>query len=131
MHKVTGVGGVFRDPKSFDKLIRLDIVSKRGKDNAFFFNGVAFKNRFSEKAWEYIGKVKKGSQVWFEGYLETSEYDNKDGAKVKSQDLILTDISFVGSAPGSQGAAPAGEAPAKPEGAPKAAPSKSKDEIPF
>ena len=95
MHKVIGVGGVFRDPKVFDKVIKLDIVSSRGKDNAFFFNGTLFASRFNEKAWEYMKKIGKGSQIWFEGYLENSEYE-KDGVKKKGIDLILTDVSFVG-----------------------------------
>ena len=58
-----------------------------------FFNLVAF-----DKTAEFCGRyLTKGSRILVEGRLQTSSYENKDGVKVNSVDVIADNIEFAGS----------------------------------
>ena len=52
--------------------------------------------RTSEVCLQHLGK---GSQVYVEGHLKTSSYDNKDGVKMYSTDVIGDSVQFLGGRP--------------------------------
>lgn len=54
------------------------------------------------KAWAKLAEIvaqylAKGSQVYVEGRLETSEYTDKQGVKKYSTEVIASDVQFLGS----------------------------------
>lgn len=58
-----------------------------------FFNLTAF-----NKTAEFCGRyMTKGTRVLVEGTLQTSTYENKDGVKVNSVDILVDNIEFAGS----------------------------------
>lgn len=57
-----------------------------------FFNLTAF-----DKTAEFCGRyMTKGTRVLVEGRLQTSSYENKDGVKVNSVDIMIDNIEFAG-----------------------------------
>ena len=57
-----------------------------------FFNLVAF-----NKTAEFLSKYfVKGSKILVEGYLRTSNYEDKDGNKKTSTEIIIEQIEFAG-----------------------------------
>ena len=57
-----------------------------------FFNLTAF-----NKTAEFCGRyMTKGTRVVVEGTLQTSTYENKDGVKVNSVDILVDNIEFAG-----------------------------------
>ena len=63
--------------------------------------------RLAELAGEYL---KKGSQVYIEGRIQTSKYQDKDGNDRWSTEIVARDMTFLGGRAGagdSQGAPPA------------------------
>lgn len=70
-------------------------------------------SRLAEICNEYL---KKGSQVYFEGSLQTREWEDKEGNKRYSTEVKAREMMLLGGAGGGDGApAPAKKAPAKPE----------------
>ena len=60
-----------------------------------FFNLTAF-----NKTAEFCGRyLRKGSRVLVEGTIQNSNYENKDGAKVYSVDILVDNIEFAGGKP--------------------------------
>ena len=62
--------------------------------------------RLAELAGEYL---KKGSQVYIEGRIQTSKYQDKDGNDRWSTEIVARDMTFLGGRTGagdSQGASP-------------------------
>ena len=58
-----------------------------------FFNLTAF-----NKTAEFCGRyMTKGTRVLVEGTLQTSTYENKEGVKVNSFDILVDNIEFAGS----------------------------------
>ena len=97
---------------------------------------VAFFGKLAEIAGEYL---KKGSQVYVEGRLQTREWE-KDGVKRYTTEIIADRMQMLGSRQGmgggDRGEREGGERPSAPAGA-KPAPSKGgkfddfEDDIPF
>ena len=57
-----------------------------------FFNMTAF-----GKTAEFCGRyMTKGTRVLVEGTLQTSTYENKDGVKVNSVEILVDNIEFAG-----------------------------------
>ena len=61
--------------------------------------------RLAELAGEYL---KKGSQVYIEGRLQTTKYQDKEGVDRWSTDIVARDMTFLGGRSGgdSQGGSP-------------------------
>ena len=101
MNKVFLSGNLTRDPEvrytqSGKAYARMGIAVKRqfskDKDAVDFINLVAW-----DKTAEFCGKYfMKGSRALVEGRLQTSSYENKDGVKVNSVDVIVDNIEFAG-----------------------------------
>ncbi|MBQ3451176.1 MAG: single-stranded DNA-binding protein [Selenomonadaceae bacterium] len=102
MNKVFLSGNLTRDPEirytqTGKAYARMGIAVRRqfskDKDAVDFFNLVAW-----DKTAEFCGKYfTKGSRVLLEGRLQTSSYENKDGVKVNSTDIIIDNIVFADS----------------------------------
>lgn len=64
----------------------------KDKESTEFFNLVAW-----DKTAEFCGRyMTKGTRVLVEGRLQTSSYENKDGVKVNSVDIMIDNIEFAG-----------------------------------
>jgi single-strand DNA-binding protein len=95
---------------------------------------VVFFGRLAEIAGEYL---KKGSQIYVEGRLQTREWE-KDGVKRYSTEIIASDMQMLGGRGGSGGTGSYEEDPSQSrQGGGQQAPAKSSmpedfdDEIPF
>lgn len=88
-------------------------VNRRGKDaGADFINCVAF-GKNGEFAEKYL---KKGQEILIQGRIQTGSYDNKDGQKVYTTDIVVENHEFCGT---------------KQEERPSAPPEAIPDEIPM
>jgi len=104
MNKVFLSGNLTRDVevrysqtgKAFAKMgIAVRRPYSKDKEAVDFFNLTAF-----NKTAEFCGRyLRKGSRVLVEGTLQTSNYENKDGAKVYSVDILVDNIEFAGGKP--------------------------------
>ena len=86
-------------------------------------------------AWDKLGEIcgkylSKGRQVYVEGKLQTRSYDDKDGVKRYTTEIIAQDVQFLGGRDASDSGRPAGGGPDRePTGRP-AGPADD-DDIPF
>lgn len=75
---------------------------KEGEQTADFINYVAF-----GKTAEFLEKYgKKGTKFIVEGRIQTGSYDNKDGQKVYTTDVVIETVEFAESKSNGQAAAP-------------------------
>lgn len=63
-----------------------------GEPDADFFNCVAFGKR-AETLAQY---VHKGNQLAIEGHVQMGQYTNKDGVNVKTFDVMVDGLDFIG-----------------------------------
>ena len=67
-------------------------IDRKGKDSgADFISCVAF-GKTGELAEKYL---KKGSRALIEGKIQTGSYDDKDGKKVYTTDVVVNEITFL------------------------------------
>ena len=101
MNKVILMGNLTRDPEvrytpSGKAYARMGIAINRrykDKEQTDFFNLVAW-----DKTAEFCGKYfQKGSRALIEGRLQTSSYENKEGVKVNSVEIVVDNIEFADS----------------------------------
>lgn len=101
MNKVFLSGNLTKDPEvkystSGKAYAKMGIAVNRpySKEKTVdFFNMTAF-----DKTAEFCGRyMTKGTRVLVEGRLQTSTYENKDGVKVNSFDIMIDNIEFAGS----------------------------------
>lgn len=70
-------------------------IKKDGEQTADFISCVAF-----GKTAEFIERFfNKGRRIGLVGHIQTGSYDNKDGQKVYTTDVIVDECEFVDSAP--------------------------------
>lgn len=86
-HEVTSVGQ--QSTTLVKNTIAVDHPFK--KDSTSFLRVVMW-GKTGELANQYTGK---GSQVGIEGHLETGSYDDKDGKKVFTVDVVVSRIKFL------------------------------------
>lgn len=100
MNKVFLSGNLTRDPEvrysqSGKAFVKMGIAINRrykDKESVDFFNLTAW-----EKTAEFCGRyLRKGSRVLVEGRLQTGSYENKDGVKVNTVDIMVENIEFAG-----------------------------------
>ena len=73
--------------------------------------------RLAEIAGEYL---KKGSQVYIEGRLQTRKWTDKDGAEKYTTEIIADRLQMLGSRQGANGEGSSADGAAKPASAAKA-----------
>jgi len=85
-------------------------------------------------AWRRLGEIcgeylSKGKQVYVEGRIQTRSWDDRDGNKKYTTEIIANDIQFLGSRDVSDGSRPSGGGGGGFQGAPDPGP--EDDDIPF
>jgi single-strand DNA-binding protein len=149
LNKVSLIGNLGQDPEvrtspNGTKIVRISLATTRRwtdrqtqerKDHTEWHR-VVFFNRTAEVVEQYL---RKGSQVYIEGRIQTQKYQAKDGQDRYSTDIIAEQMQMLGSRSGgssnfsdnAQASAPAA-APASPS-APGAfqGPDDFDDDIPF
>jgi len=104
MNKVFLVGRLTRDPdlrygSSNNAVMRSSLAVDRqwsnqnGEREADFINIVAFGNR-AETMKKYLTK---GSQIAVSGRIQTGSYDDKDGKRVYTTDVVIDEFQFLDS----------------------------------
>ena len=83
-----------------------DKTTKEKKD-ATEWHRVVFFNRLAEVVGEYL---RKGSQIYIEGRLQTRKWKDKDGIDRYSTEIIATEMQMLGGKPAG-GSAVSGAAP--------------------
>jgi single-strand DNA-binding protein len=139
-NKITIVGYLGRDPEIRYTSDGTPVCSfsvattERKKDKSGDFQDVT--TWFRITAWRRLAEIanqylSKGKQVYIEGRLSQSEYQDKDGNTRTTLEVQCNDLQFIGPR-GDEGAAPREERPASRESAPPEMPSHvSDDDIPF
>jgi single-strand DNA-binding protein len=149
LNKVTLSGNLGQDPDvrtspNGTKIVRISLATTRRwtdrqtqerKDHTEWHR-VVFFNRTAEVVEQYL---RKGSQVYIEGRIQTQKYQGKDGQDRYSTDIIAEQMQMLGGrsggtsnySDGSQTAAPA--APATPQAPSPMTPGPDDfdDDIPF
>jgi single-strand DNA-binding protein len=113
VNKVIIVGRLGTDPKvksfdSGDKIVEFPVATsekytdKNGQpqEQTEWHNIVIRRERLVGLAEQYL---KKGSQIYLEGRLRTRSWDDQAGAKHYRTEILMDNMTFVGSAPGGQG----------------------------
>ena len=104
MNKVFLVGRLTRDPDlrygaSNSAVMRSSLAVDRqftnqnGEREADFINIVAFGNR-AETMKKYLTK---GSQIAISGRIQTGSYDDKDGKRIYTTDVVVDEFQFLDS----------------------------------
>jgi len=151
VNKVILVGNLGRDPETRyttggDPITNVSIATtdtwkdKNGeKQEKTEWHRVAFFGKLAEIAGEYL---KKGSQVYVEGRLQTRKWQDKDGQDKYTTEIVADRMQMLGSRASAGAGASSGEPPAEREraagggGKAGAAPAKKNvddldDDIPF
>jgi single-strand DNA-binding protein len=82
--------------------------------------------RLGEICGEYLSK---GRQVYVEGRLQTRDWEDRDGNKRYTTEIVATDVQFLGSRDSSESARPRGTGSGDFQGGPAQGP--ADDDIPF
>ena len=95
MNKAILIGRLTRDPdirKSSETMVaRYTLAVDRFKDGADFISCVAF-GKSAEFADKYL---KKGTKIAVTGHIQTGAYENREGQKVYTTDVIVETHEFV------------------------------------
>ncbi len=96
MNKAILMGRLTKDPdvkdtKSGTRMARYTLAVDRFKDGADFISCVAF-GKSAEFADKYL---KKGTKIAVTGRIQTGSYENREGQKVYTTDVIVETHEFV------------------------------------
>jgi single-strand DNA-binding protein len=108
VNKITLIGNLGRDPEiryaqSGMAICKLSLaVTERVKDgdgwkDATEWFRVTLFSKMAENAAQYL---QKGRQVYVDGRLKSSKYQDKEGVERTSIEVIANNIQFLGSGPG-------------------------------
>ena len=104
MNKVFLIGRLTRDPElrytgnntavaSFGIAVNRNFTNQQGERDADFFNVTVWRKQ-AENVKNYLSK---GSQVAIEGRLQSNTYDDANGQKRTSIDVVADNVEFIGS----------------------------------
>jgi single-strand DNA-binding protein len=140
VNKVIVIGNLGRDPElrytqngqavaNFTVATNENWTNKAGeREERTEWHRVVAWGRVAELCAEYLAK---GRTVYVEGRLQTREWEDKEGQKRRSTEIVAQTVQFLG---GGRGAGAGGAARAQatePEPAPEAQPQPPDDDIPF
>ena len=119
INKVIIIGNLGRDPEvrytpSGAAVCNVSVATTRNwknrdsgeKQEETEWHRVVFYDRLAEIAGEYL---KKGSQVYVEGRLQTRKWQDKDGNDKYSTEIVANQMQMLGSRPGMGGGARSAE----------------------
>ena len=110
LNKWTGVGRLTRDPElkqttGGTSYCRFSIASNKNyttngekREEVSFFNCVAWSG-LAETINQYC---RKGKQVAIEGRLQQKSWENQEGKKQSSVEIVVENLQFLGGKPGEQ-----------------------------
>jgi len=120
INKVTLIGNLGADPEvrympsggavanvSLATTFRWKDRDTKEKKESTEWHRVVFFNRLAEVVGEYL---RKGSQIYIEGRLQTRKWKDKDGIERYSTEIIATEMQMLGGKPAG-GSAVSGAAP--------------------
>ena len=142
VNKITLIGNLGRDPEiryaqSGMAICKLSLaVTERVKDgdgwkDATEWFRVTLFSKMAENAAQYL---QKGRQVYVDGRLKSSKYQDKEGIERTSIEVIANNIQFLGSGPGRavrSGSDEGAPVTTSPVDAPPAADGFIDDDLPF
>jgi single-strand DNA-binding protein len=140
VNKVILIGNLGRDPEirytkdgqavaNFTLATGESFTSREGKrEERTEWHRIVVWGKTAENCAQYLAK---GRTVYIEGRIQTREWEDKEGQKRKTTEIVAQTVQFLGGPRGGAGAAPAREGggggyEAPPESAPPAG-----DDIPF
>lgn len=102
MNKVILIGRLTKDPEiryttknnpvaSFSLAVNRDYINENGEREADFINIVVW-NKQAENCSKYINK---GSQISIEGRIQTRSYEDKNGEKRYTTEVIADQVHFL------------------------------------
>ena len=97
MNNFIGIGNLVRDPElkhaqNGTAICKFTIaINRMKKEEVDFINVVTF-NKVAENVANYLAK---GSKVAVQGRVQTGSYENKEGAKVYTTDIIASNVQFL------------------------------------
>jgi single-strand DNA-binding protein len=94
-----------------------------GKETRTEWHRIVAFGKLAEICAEYLNK---GKQVYIEGRLQSRSWEDKDGNKRWTTEIVANNVVMLGGPPGDQGRGMGGEPP---EGPPE--PGQQEDDIPF
>lgn len=113
MNNVTLIGRLARDPEvkstSNDNMVAnftLAVDRPMSKEKTADFIRIVCFGKTAELVERYLSK---GRQVGVQGQIQTGSYEDKDGRKVYTTDVVASRIEFLGSKEGSAGRSEAPE----------------------
>ena len=140
VNKVILVGRLGRDPEEFTTTTGKVVSTFSLATDRRFMNEKGEKVEETEwhscvaygKVAEVINRfLKKGREVYVEGYLRTREFTGKDGVKRWKTEVIVNTMQMCGSASQSEGSAAYQAGGAAYQSTKQSAPTSSDSEIPF
>lgn len=101
MNNVCLMGNLTKDPvvKEYGKgkdaglCARITLAVRRSADDTDFINCVAF-GKTAEMIDSYVAK---GDKIAIEGRIQTGSYEDKDGNKRYTTDIVISRVHFAGS----------------------------------
>jgi len=143
VNKVILIGNLGSDPEvkytpsgsavaNFNIATNESWTSKDGKkEERTEWHKIVVWNKLAELCGEYLSK---GRPIYIEGRLQTREWNDKDGNKRYTTEVVAQTIQFLGGPMGDREARPAGNRGSRPAAASsgeEAAPLEVDDDIPF
>jgi single-strand DNA-binding protein len=140
INKVIIVGNLGRDPEvgympSGKAVVKFSVATSETwkdkttgekKERTEWHRIIAY-DKLGEICGEYLAK---GRQVYVEGRLQTRSYDDKEGVKRYTTEIIATDVQFLGGRESGAGRPGGGGAPPRDTGGSQGQPP-GDDDIPF
>ncbi len=106
MNQVQLIGRLTHDPElkylpQGMPIVKFRLAVNRNKDEADFINCIAF-NKVAENLANY---QKKGSRIAIVGKIQTGSYENQQGQRIYTTDIVANNIEFLDSRSDSQNSA--------------------------
>ena len=98
MNKVILIGNLTRDPETATTQSGMTYckfaiaVNRRGKDKGVDYINIIAWNKTAELCGQYLAK---GRKVAISGSISTGSYENKDGNKVYTTDVMADEVEFL------------------------------------
>jgi len=99
-----------------------------GREEKTEWHRIVAWGRTAELCTQYLAK---GRTVYIEGRLQTREWENKEGQKQRTTEIVAQTVQFIGSGPGARGGQAGGVAAGAPTGGGFEGGPPPDDEIPF
>lgn len=125
VNKVTLIGRLGRDPElrytsSQTAVCNFSLATdevyqdrNRQRQSRTEWHNIVAWDRLAEICGQYLNK---GKLVYIEGRLQTREWDDRDGNRRRTTEIVAREMKMLGAPGDSQGARPNGQQVARPEG---------------